>query len=206
MSAGRVVNVREQYKGLTRRLLLDSAIRVFERTGYTNATVNDIVDEAGVSRATFYLHFENKLELVHAWYAEARPDLEATFPLLTRALLLESRDLLAEWMDALFDYYRHTPVLHAVMGEMSTAHVESRDVFVARQRESLLPLREFLDTVPEEQHELVRSRVSRLTADVWRATRSLQRGEFEVSESELKSDMLVGWSAIFGLPPADCRG
>ncbi len=43
-----------------RARLLEAASRVLRRAGWQDATVRDIVSEAGVSRGTFYLHFESK--------------------------------------------------------------------------------------------------------------------------------------------------
>jgi len=46
----------------TRALLLDAARRVFERDGYLEARVADIVAEAGTSHGTFYTYFDSKLD------------------------------------------------------------------------------------------------------------------------------------------------
>jgi AcrR family transcriptional regulator len=43
-----------------RRQILDAARDVFARRGYHQATIDDIVAEAGVARGTFYLYFEDK--------------------------------------------------------------------------------------------------------------------------------------------------
>lgn len=40
--------------------LLVAARRVFERSGYARATIADITEQAGVSRATFYVYFASK--------------------------------------------------------------------------------------------------------------------------------------------------
>lgn len=50
----------------TRAKLLDGAVRVFVQKGYASATVDDVLQEAGVSRASFYAHFPSKLALVEA--------------------------------------------------------------------------------------------------------------------------------------------
>ena len=44
----------------TRKQLLDAALRVISRKGYTAATVDEIVQEAGVSKGVAYYHFESK--------------------------------------------------------------------------------------------------------------------------------------------------
>src|SRR5262245_18938552 len=47
-----------------RARLLDAASRVFLRRGYGLTRVRDVVREAGVSRGTFYRHFESKRSLL----------------------------------------------------------------------------------------------------------------------------------------------
>lgn len=44
----------------TRKRLLDAALRVIARKGYSSATVDEIVAEAGVSKGLAYYHFKNK--------------------------------------------------------------------------------------------------------------------------------------------------
>lgn len=48
----------------TRQRILDSAYRAFARLGYGQATVEDILAEAGISRGAFYHHFRGKEELL----------------------------------------------------------------------------------------------------------------------------------------------
>jgi AcrR family transcriptional regulator len=43
--------------------IVEASTRVFPRLGYHNATVEDILQEAGVARSTFYVYFPNKREL-----------------------------------------------------------------------------------------------------------------------------------------------
>ncbi len=50
----------------TRERLIEGAIRVFAATGYAQASIEDVLIEAGVSRASFYSHFAGKAALVEA--------------------------------------------------------------------------------------------------------------------------------------------
>jgi AcrR family transcriptional regulator len=51
-----------------RDLILAAMIRVVGRKGYKETAVADVIDEAGVSRTTFYKHFEDKHECFLAAY------------------------------------------------------------------------------------------------------------------------------------------
>jgi AcrR family transcriptional regulator len=46
-----------------RRHILHSAKRIFSEKGFHNASVADIIDQAGIARGTFYLYFTNKRDL-----------------------------------------------------------------------------------------------------------------------------------------------
>ena len=50
------------------RILLNAALVVMERNGYTDAAVADILDEADLSTRSFYRHFESKDQLLCALF------------------------------------------------------------------------------------------------------------------------------------------
>jgi AcrR family transcriptional regulator len=54
----------------TRRLILEAARHVFERDGYLDAGIDEIVAEAGVARGSFYTYFPSKLEVFKLLAAE----------------------------------------------------------------------------------------------------------------------------------------
>lgn len=58
--------MRQQQKAATRQLLLDVAKKCAATHGYGAMTVEQVVSAAGVSRATFYLHFAGKSQLARA--------------------------------------------------------------------------------------------------------------------------------------------
>ncbi|WP_010499265.1 TetR family transcriptional regulator [Paenibacillus elgii] len=51
--------VSEQYKKDKKHELLQAAMRVFIREGYTQATMQSIMNEAGISRGALYSYFDN---------------------------------------------------------------------------------------------------------------------------------------------------
>jgi AcrR family transcriptional regulator len=50
-----------------RRLLIDAAIRVMARNGYSEMSVSDVLAEAGLSTRAFYRHFESKEALLETF-------------------------------------------------------------------------------------------------------------------------------------------
>lgn len=47
-------------------MILDAAICVFARHGYSKASVSEIIHEANVARGTFYLYFKSKKDIFNA--------------------------------------------------------------------------------------------------------------------------------------------
>jgi len=53
-----------------RKLILDSAIKVFARTGYHGSRVSDIAREAGIAYGLVYHYFKNKEEILDTIFGE----------------------------------------------------------------------------------------------------------------------------------------
>jgi AcrR family transcriptional regulator len=68
---GRHAPPLEVRQDLQRRRLNDAAAAVFARTGYADATAEAIAREAGMSKATFYEHFDNKEDCILALFEAA---------------------------------------------------------------------------------------------------------------------------------------
>ena len=50
----------------TRKLLQDALIELVAEKGYEAVTIQEILDQANVGRSTFYLHFQDKDQLMHS--------------------------------------------------------------------------------------------------------------------------------------------
>ena len=66
----------------TRARIMDSAIKLFSNRGYNKASVDDICEEAGISKGAFYHHFESKqalfLALLDRWLQTIDHAIEAS--------------------------------------------------------------------------------------------------------------------------------
>jgi len=56
-----------------RRRILDVALKIFAHNGYAGASIQEIVDRAGVTKPTLYYHFKSKEGLFHASVSLMRP-------------------------------------------------------------------------------------------------------------------------------------
>jgi AcrR family transcriptional regulator len=65
------VNLRQETAARTRQALIDAGLRLAERTGLAGMSINLLVEEAGVSKGTFFHHFQDRagfLLAVHAGF------------------------------------------------------------------------------------------------------------------------------------------
>lgn len=97
--------LRERQRARTRQLLLDAALELFEEKGYLQTAIEDICGAIGASRATFYLHFKSKRDVIVEKYFECRPGFIARYEALDEivnsrpaSLGQEVRTWLADWL------------------------------------------------------------------------------------------------------------
>jgi AcrR family transcriptional regulator len=92
-------SLREAQKALTRTRLLNAAAELFARQGYAATTIEEIATTAGATRATFYLHFTSKSDIVHGIYA-ALVEYDADYTNLIEACRIGTEPALRAWLDA----------------------------------------------------------------------------------------------------------
>jgi AcrR family transcriptional regulator len=99
-SSPRPVTLREEQKLATSRRIVRAAQRVFVHSGYSKASIDEIAAEAGVSRATLYLHFDSKADLMAAASKDLQNDSDEMFRRLLVVLADGSRQDLRDWLCA----------------------------------------------------------------------------------------------------------
>lgn len=79
----------DRRKQRTRSQLRDALIALILEKGYDNVTVQDITDRANLGRATFYLHYPDKEQLLLSSLREMLETFKAQMGPLTRETLLD---------------------------------------------------------------------------------------------------------------------
>jgi AcrR family transcriptional regulator len=97
--------LREAQKQFTRQRLLDAAAASFEEKGYARTTIDDIVSGAGATRATFYLHFGAKGDIVREFMETIWTDVTDVYDGLGAAVASADRAALREWFGSTFRYW-----------------------------------------------------------------------------------------------------
>lgn len=106
---------QQQRREQTRAAILAGAASVFSATPYVFATVDDLIAAAGVSRATFYAHFDSKLSLALAIYDSIEADWQTLYDELT-SMARPDRATLEAWLQRVAHIYvEHGYVTSLVM-------------------------------------------------------------------------------------------
>lgn len=101
-----MTSLRQRQKELTRQTLMDAGFSLFTSKGYGATTVEDIAQEAGTTRATFYAHFPSRGELLKALLTERlngilersrRPD-RSRAEGLVKTVELGTREAISDWV------------------------------------------------------------------------------------------------------------
>ncbi|MEZ4519511.1 MAG: TetR/AcrR family transcriptional regulator [Chloroflexota bacterium] len=108
----------------SRRALNDAILDLLLEKPYEAITIQDITDRADLNRATFYLHYGSKEELVVTALEEQFDQLQSGVPNLA------GNDLPAVWRSeylAIFHYVAdHADLYKALLGEQGTAYLAYR--------------------------------------------------------------------------------
>jgi AcrR family transcriptional regulator len=112
--------LRDRHKEFTGNQLLAAALEQFINRGYLPTTIDDIAEHAGTSRATFYLHFRNKEdvveELVKPIRQSSRLDLADFF-----SALMSSEDLdMRSWIESQLEWRRQHHDVLKIWNEAAT--------------------------------------------------------------------------------------
>lgn len=145
-ASGRAVQLRQnranarqrtQREG-TRARLLEGAVRVIAAKGYANTTVDDVLQEAGVSRASFYSHFPSKIALVEAMADDFVPIWRPMYEELA-AMADPSQACLEDWCRRNVALYRQNEATCLVLTQAAAAEP---DMYwkIAGYQESLIDL------------------------------------------------------------------
>jgi len=109
---------RRDREKLAHRLdIMDAATRIFAQKGYSNATLEEIAQEAEFSKGTLYLYFSSKEDLLYSIISEKSDEIFKNVPeILTGNTPLkdELRELFMRTAELSFDQQDFTRMLMAI--------------------------------------------------------------------------------------------
>ncbi|MCR8492665.1 TetR/AcrR family transcriptional regulator [Brucella anthropi] len=107
-------SLQEAQSRRTHSRLIESAIKEFAERGYSDTNIEHVLKRAGVSRASFYAHFDGKLSLVCAICENLMP---AWRPLFENLLTLTDTSIpsLERWAERYIQYHREYQVVSGLL-------------------------------------------------------------------------------------------
>jgi AcrR family transcriptional regulator len=196
VKAGRRRPIREEHRLFTKQRLQEAALEVFRERGYNGASVEDISARAGVVRATFYLHFKNKFELILAIGEVANSEMEKRYgeldELLVNARGVVSVDEFSAWLTRAWE----TLDAHASIVILWEELVISEDAmpYKVQPRKSQIP--NYLAALPAALRESAWRKVALLMKmTIHSFVLSRTSNVFHVGEDELMSSLCEIWVA-----------
>lgn len=137
------VPLREMQKVMTRERVVEAALHVFDAKGFTATTMDDIASEAALNRATIYLHFENKTQILRAAVAGVPEVVPLLLEILSaperatrRAAFARLHALWAAHLAPVWGHLREAAVLDASTNEWLMGFVSGQTKIIQRHLEA----------------------------------------------------------------------
>lgn len=96
--------LRERNRQRIRNDIYESAMALFTKKGYEDVTIDDIVEEAGVSKATFFRSFESKYGLVDEFNQRMADNIADSIDLAqmspTECIRVATDTIFQEWLQS----------------------------------------------------------------------------------------------------------
>ena len=126
---------RTTAKGAQRKEELVRAARaVFERIGYFNARVADIVAEAGIAHGSFYTYFASKQDVFLSVVHDVGVELDEAAATSLRSFDGDPYETLDRSIRAYLDVYRGNAIILALVEQVATVEPEIHRIRLAARR------------------------------------------------------------------------
>jgi AcrR family transcriptional regulator len=120
----------------TRRRLRDALIQLILKKGYDKVTIQDITDTADLSRATFYLHYNDKDELLAGSLEEMFDELMVSVKDIMQRRKLELSDSNPPSLPAFQHVADYAELYKSLLGDSGVSSVINRIIgYIARVTE-----------------------------------------------------------------------
>ncbi|MGW3472412.1 TetR/AcrR family transcriptional regulator [Saccharopolyspora sp. NPDC000995] len=109
--------VRQLHRELTRSRLAEAAVECFSSSGYVATTIDDITAAAGTTRATFYLHFKSKADVVIEALRRLDAEYEPVYAALVELAEAPTREKVRAWLEGTVQVWERTGAASAAATE-----------------------------------------------------------------------------------------
>jgi len=128
---------KEREKEQRRKEIISAAEKVFFKKGVENATMDDVAQQAELSKATLYLYFNSKEEIYSAIFSKSQ---EALFKMIEKvtAKVTDTRDKIATLLAAFISFQKKNPDYFEAFFYFLTRDIEvdEENCYVKQRRKS----------------------------------------------------------------------
>ncbi len=140
-------SARAKRRDETRARLLEVVERLLgEGENFTEISVERLVSEAGISRSTFYVYFEDKGDLLSAWFSEIIEELAASAAGWWELDASATRDDLRAVLDRVVRTYRPHTALMAATYDAAAYDASVRELVDSMMSTNVATLRKHIRT------------------------------------------------------------
>jgi AcrR family transcriptional regulator len=189
--------LRDKQKRDTRRFLIEAADRVFHRRGFQDATIEDITNEAGASRPTFYLHFRSKAEIAAELFTEIDPEVRS-FNERLDALDPPTRAEIRRWLGEVMDWFVENRVRVEAYEQALAAEQEIAHRWFGYTQQGIDAMPRYLGRWQGKQRELARLRMLALIMQVERLCYFTIVRDCPVDRDDLLDVLTEDWWRVLG--------
>nr|WP_235870950.1 TetR/AcrR family transcriptional regulator [Rhodococcus spongiicola] len=194
--------LRVEQKRQTRRRLLDCARELFAANGYAAVKIEDIASAAGCSRATFYLHFTGKTDILRRIGSESMdPRPVSVYADLDAVLDNATREEFTQWIERAIDWFDRNRAILPAWDEALVLEPGFREP--AREAIAALPdaMPSYLARWGADREREARLRIQLLVTQLERFfTRWAVQGTIEISRDEAATVLTDIWFPAL-MPP-----
>jgi TetR/AcrR family transcriptional regulator, ethionamide resistance regulator len=183
--------------------LQEAGLEIFRRDGYYKASIDQIAELAGVSRASFYVYFSNKEDLLSALYAEFIRDFTRVAESLESLLppYRAAAQKLRGWLDRFYDLYLPNVELVEALPLAYRENADFRRMGLANLEIMVAPwIRRITEADPSIDAQRARTHAVFLVSMVERSAYQQIRGTFGIDRDELLDELTeLILAAVIGL-------
>lgn len=195
------MTARDELRSLTHTRLLTAGEAIFERDGYWRTTVSNITTAANVSRATFYLHFNDKSDLLLAVLQGTLAETPAYFRYVDAALVDGGRDKLRSALRRTLNWYQQHGQLLRTSREAMTSEPHLAEKTEGNFARFADEMHDYLASLSPDQRVHAHRRLQLLIIQLDQvAFRLVVQGLQRVEQEPMLDELTDIWQLV--LPPA----
>lgn len=181
----------------TKLRIAEAARAEFLEQGFDGAVIESIAARAGVSRATFYIHFESKTDvLVEVWHTLIESGVVKIIEGFDAMGPYPQRPALYAWLDEAVAYWESTVDINELSERALALDPLVTKSWIARNQQAVDGMRNYLSRFSDAELPVARLRIGMLLLQLDRMCFVLNRGALPYPRSVLIEALTDQWWAL----------